>query len=465
MAPKRKRKSKRPDLNDRTTPLRWEDDLTGKERAGAQREISRIGKQTKSGTAEAVAKLRAAGEEGNSDYSRMAGHKADRVEAAGRAFKNKPITLSGATQRRQEVWQRAIDYARNTGKSLPGAGWYVGHSEEINAARGDIPWRRAAAASAALSPGKDPKADEIPAFTELARIHNEPHDVTVKGKTTRASQMKPEHLANIATKAAGGDKTIESTSKTFPHAGKAHEAMTARSIQAIRGDVSAETVNNPLSGPKTSSYFWSIAHAGEMTNEERIDYESIARHAVNGNPDQGMLMFSQTAPGGPSRESLLSPEHDTAEDTWMQAITSGQDLSAVNPDTGRKFSPAKRAVDKGAPGEMAQFLKREAGIRDDPNVTKQGVVHAFNNKATRDAAANVGPISFNQFGEHIQIPSVMMQEVAWTQARREAGGDAPFNKQQREAEKAAAKAAKSDARAAKAEEKRKSKEEPRLPGF
>jgi hypothetical protein len=69
-------------------------------------------------------------------------------------------------------------------------------------------------------------------------------------------------------------------------------------------------------------------------------------------------------------------------------------------------------------------------------ITKEGAVHAFNNKATRMAAEGVGPVSFDQFGQHIGVPSVMMQEVAWTQARREAGGDAPFNASQRQKAKA-----------------------------
>jgi hypothetical protein len=61
------------------------------------------------------------------------------------------------------------------------------------------------------------------------------------------------------------------------------------------------------------------------------------------------------------------------------------------------------------------------------------------------AAEGVGPVSFDQFGQHIGVPSVMMQEVAWTQARREAGSDAPFNASQRQKAKAD-KAAASDRR-------------------
>jgi hypothetical protein len=49
------------------------------------------------------------------------------------------------------------------------------------------------------------------------------------------------------------------------------------------------------------------------------------------------------------------------------------------------------------------------------------VIHAVQNMATRRAAAKMGPISFNQFGENIAMPAVMAQEVSWTEAREQAG--------------------------------------------
>jgi hypothetical protein len=67
-------------------------------------------------------------------------------------------------------------------------------------------------------------------------------------------------------------------------------------------------------------------------------------------------------------------------------------------------------------------------------LTPVSVVHAYNNAATRAAAEAVGPVAHNQHGESIGVPAVMMQEVSWTQARREAGGDAPFNQAQRRQE-------------------------------
>lgn len=447
-------------MADQDRPLRAED-FTPKQLRGIQQEISRIGKQTKSGAATAAGKLRkAAG--GTSEYAKGAAAKARRIEQASRGFKDKPITLAGAVQRRQEAFGRAIQYAREESVPLPGAGWYFGHAGEIDESRGTIPFRSAAAGSAAMSPGKDPKTEEIPAFQELSRLHNDPeHTVTYGGETTPAHKLTADYLAWLATIAAteknqGVEPSVTSSSPTFSQAGLPHERMIARGISAIRGDIPAETANNPMTGPKTSSYFWSITHAGEASPDEATDYEGIAHHIVHGDPNQGMFQFSRKEHGELPETSILSPDHDTAEDTWMQAITSGQALSAVNPETGRVYSPAKRAVDKGSSGEMSQFSKRKAGLPNDTSITSQGAVHAFNNLATRQAARGMGPVSFDQFGNNIYVPSVMMQEVAWTQARRDAGGDAPFN-QEKAAKEKAAKAAAKDA-------KKREKEQARLDG-
>jgi hypothetical protein len=427
-------------MANRDTPMQWEDYSTS-ERKSVASEINRIGKSTKTNAAESVSKLRTTeSKESNKQTNReKAGKKANVIESIAGTFKDKPITLQGAANRRGAAFSRAIDYARNENTTLPGAGWYIDHSDSIQQSRGDIPFRNAAAAAAAFSPGKDPKVDELPAFAELAKLHNEDHSVTVDNTSNKVRDLSSQTLARFATQAAAensanAERTVVSSSETFHVAGRPHERMTVKGIDAMRGVTSPETTNDPMTAPKTSSYFHSIADAGEASLEEKIDYESIARHLVTGDPKQGMLMFSAKEPGAPAKNSILSPDHATAEDTWMQAISSGQALSAKQ--NGRNFSPAKRAVDKGGPGDMASFQKRNTDLPKVAEITSVGAVHAFNNKATRMAASDVGPVSFDQFGQHIQVPSVMMQEVAWTQARREAGGDAPFNASQRQKAKA-----------------------------
>jgi len=434
-------------MADRTTPYQWED-MPRSARSGTSAEVNRIGKNTKSNVASSVEKLRATeNNPSNGSENRIkSGKKADVLENIQSTFVDKPITMAGATSRRVGAFERARGYARSESASLPGASWYFGHSDEVKAATPGINFPAAAAASASLSPGKDPKVDELPALGALSAIQTGDHTVTVGKETQAARNLSPQQLAAHLTTAAGEnskklDRTVTSSYQDFHIGGRPHENMTARGISALRGDVPPHEVNNPVSGPKTSSYFRDILHAGEATTEERTDYESISHHLVKGQQGQGMLMFSQPTDSNISKDSILSPDHDTAEDTWMQGLSSGQKLQATM--DGKSFSPAKRAVDKGGPGEM-NVLKKAANLPTE--IDSVSAVHAFNNKATRKAAAETDTGTFNQHGEEINVPSVMMQEVAWTQARREAGGDAPFNKQQREKAKADTKSEKAEAK-------------------
>lgn len=437
----------------RERPWKWEE-FAPEEQKAAAGEINRIGKQTATGAVQAIGKLRSASEKPGSkeEYREKAGKLADRLEGVAPKLKDTPITLRGATSRRKSAWNRAIDYARSSGEALPGSGWYLEHSDAIHEARGDIPFHTAAAASASLSPGKDPKVDELPAFQVLADLHNKDHTITTGGESGPVSNVSPAQLGKYLTVAASeNSKGVDSPAVTSSHpdfhiGGRAHERNTVKAIQVLRGEMTGNDANPPTTGPKTASYERSILDAGTASSAERLDYLGIAYHAVHGDPNQGMIQFSQAGPVPVpvSDTSILSGEHDTAEDTWMQAISSGQKLVAKYPG-GRTMSPAKRAVDKGASGDMSQFSKRGAGIANDKDKPGTAYVHAFNNKATRQAAAEVGPISFNQHGEAINVPSVMMQEVAWTQARRDAGGDAPFNAQQRQRQEEFTAAAKREA--------------------
>lgn len=432
----------------RERPWKWEE-FSPDERKAAAGEINRIGQQTATGAVESIGKLRAAAAkpESKPEYREKSAKLADRLEGVAPKLKDTAITMRGAASRRKSTWERAVAYARESGEGLPGAGWYLGHSDEIHEHRGDVPFPTAAAASASLSPGKDPKVDELPAFKVLADLHNEPHTVTKNGETQPVSTISPAQLGSYLTVAANESSrglenpTITSSHPDFAIGGRAHEKSTVKAVKVLRGEITGQEANPPTTGPKTASYERSILSAGTASSDERLDYMNIAHHVVHGDPNQGMFQFSKTEPGALPDTSILSGEHDTAEDTWMQAVTSGQKMSAKY-SGGRTMSPAKRAVDKGASGDMSQFSKRNAGLPNDKEKPGTAYVHAFNNKATRTAAANVGPVSFNQHGEDIVVPSVMMQEVAWTQGRREAGGDAPFNAQQRQRQaefKAAAK--------------------------
>lgn len=425
----------------RRTPLRWED-LTGTQQKGVAKEISRIGKGTRTNVTETIATNERLAETSSTAAGRKkASHKAQAMREVEPHLRDKPITLKGATQRRIDSVHRAVDHAREHGEALPGAGWYFQHRDQIMSGAEGFDAHTASAAAAALSPGKDPKQDELPAVHGLMELHRGDHTITANGQTRKVSDIPSQELSDLVT-TAKAERAAEARGSTAPRtvtssmddlhvAGRAHAHSTHKAIKTLRGEVAPERANDPVTGPKTASYARAIHHS-ESGTPEHLDYMGIAHHMAHGDPNQGMLQYSRPVPGERiSQDSPLSPDHDTAEDTWMQAISSGQKAHAVGSNStgnARHYSPAKRAVD--GPADPNKLLARPAGIAGDTSISRQGAAHAFNNKATRDAAKALSPVSHNQHGEAIDVPSILVQEVAWTQFRRDAHGDAPFNRQQ-----------------------------------
>ena len=349
------------------------------------------------------------------------------------AIKDIPWTPARMTNRRVDLMESAIGRAQETGGTLGGAGWYFEHHRDARAATPGTSMDVAAAATAGLSPLSDPKADEIP---NLRQIHS------ALGSEQLEVQVKDEFKATTyerAGTAPGQRLTVaDATTKqlaTTDIGGSTVQNM-GRAIGALRGEVPPEQVNRKA---KTKSYQLAIRDAVPDT-PEHIDYMGVAHHLVHGDPNQGMLMFDKDSPGAYPRESMMSPDRTTAEDTWMQGISTGQRLSYTG-KTGKKRSPAKRLVDKSAPLDPAKLTLGPLGVTEKDigtvgNIHESDVVHAIQNMATRRAAAKMGPVSFDQFGEDIAMPAVMAQEVTWTEGRRQAGADSEFNLEQAEAKKA-----------------------------
>lgn len=440
----------------RSEAFRWED-MKSSERAGTQRELSKIGKSTASNVPSAIRayKETAEKETNNPETRKKAAARAATLETISDSFVDRPISISGATSRRKGYFSDSIGSARESGAAGPiGFDWFFKHADEVKEASEEFDFDAAAAASAALSPGKDPKADELPALRALSELHRGDHTISIDGGEPMAVRsLSPVQLAKYLSKAAkegnAAEPKVTSSYEGFRAGGRAHEGSTARAVAGLRGDVPPGRVNNPVSGPKTWSYEHLIRQAGNATPEERLDFMNIGHHLVHGDENQGMFIFSKAEPGEYEQNDLFSSQGHTPEDTWMQAITSGQPIqTTVN---GKSYSPAKRAVDKGGPGEM-QINKEPANLRVE--MKPESAVHAFSNKATRQAAEETQSGTFNQFGEEIGVPSAMLHPAAWTMARREAGGDAPFNAQQRKEQKASISAEKAAERAKKQAEKR-----------
>lgn len=362
------------------------------------------------------------------------------------AVKDIPWTVERMSNNRVNLIKSAVVRAQEASANLRGAGWYFGHHRDVRDATPGTPIDVASAASAGLSPQSDPKADEIPNLRSIhSALGSEQTVVQVKDefqpKTYDRAGTTPGQRLTVA------DATTDQLATT--NIGGSTVQNQARAIGALRGEVPPEQVNR---GAKTKSYQLSIRDAVPDT-PEHLDYMGVTHHVVHGDPNQGMLMFGKDSPGKYSRESMMSPDRTTAEDTWMQAIGTGQPLKYTDVG-GASAQPAKRLVDNSAPQAPARFNRADLGILKKDighagNIRPDDVVHAIQNMATRRAATKMGPVSFNQFGEDIAMPAVMAQEVAWTEGRIQAGADSTFNLEQSEA-----RAGKSD-----------SKSTPQLPGF
>jgi hypothetical protein len=144
------------------------------------------------------------------------------------------------------------------------------------------------------------------------------------------------------------------------------------------------------------------------------------------------MMLFHTPSEDDQRSEFFSPDAHTAEDTWMQAVDTGQMGTIRKGGKGRAMSVGKRVVtDMGMPAETSRLTKKGMGLEkleglEPTAVTTEGVRHAFGNEATRRSARAMGPVSFDQFGREIHMPAIMAQEVTWSQMRGNVGFDPEF---------------------------------------
>lgn len=451
-------KSERKIRNDPSRPT-TKDDYTPEQWSHITSRRSELGANTRTNAVQTVEENRRRAYKTNSIAARKKYlHQANSVEAALPFLKDKPVTSVGAANRRLDLFEQHVASIRAGDSGLEGLSWYPDHRGEINgiAASHGFDSEQAAGVSAVLSPGKNPKVDELPALNGLLGLlhsHNDHHihipatvdhstgELKDPGFTGKVNdpELKDRTLSRGLSRAAGErsmgragkpvDRSVESSHPDFEDAGLAHGLNTEKAIRMIRGGSSFSDEVNPNTSPKVWGYGAGISNSRQSAEE--LDYRGVAYHLAHSDPNQGMMMFSQQEAGQKmSDDSILSPKHATAEDTWMMAISSGQDEVASGP-TGRTLSPAKRAVSDGGPASPYDMTKGDSPLRGHSDLTMVGANHAFDHNATVNAAARYGPVTFNQHGEDVALPSVMMQSGAWTQVRRNAGEDSEWNKRSR----------------------------------
>jgi hypothetical protein len=198
-----------------------------------------------------------------------------------------------------------------------------------------------------------------------------------------------------------------------------------------------------------------------MVEQEYMERARLLHGMVTGEIAPGQMSFDFTGLRD-SREGILDPRRTTAEDSWMHAITMGQELAPNDRgvSVGKTVASEKIATEvPNAPwdqehGGRENNVATAGRAADGKPVSASHRAHIFNNESTVRAAGRIG----RQYGltddeGRSLVPSVLMQEVAWTEARRVAEADPQYNAQKRERERGAKAQEREDAAAARRRDK------------
>jgi hypothetical protein len=400
----------------------------------------------------------------NPEYVKKMGHRESSLGTIGPHLEDKPMTLQGASAARVKLVHQGAARAKEAGGGdLGGADWYFGHHNLIREAgrQHGFSSHEAIAATTALSPLNAPES-ERPAGAAAMKLTAEPHTVTISkelhqatkapikrmgkswqgqglgevpplpkehvGQEVKVQDLHPVHVAAI------GSVTAKMRNKGKPVESSAPEAFTAmgatrlsdevaRSIGHLRGDIPHEDVISPHGGPKVWSYKESTK-AAVPGSAEHGEFATRMHHFIHGDPHQGVMDLWGLRH---SDQGILSPEHHTAEDTWMQSISTRQTPLNVPGSRGRGVSVAKMAGSdpklSAADAMRKSSPTSEAAVADDPRLTGTGIAHALNNKATRMAANKV---KIQMGHETANMPAVAVQAMSWTEQRRQADKDPEY---------------------------------------
>ncbi len=354
-------------------------------------------------------------------------------------LKDVPVTLDTAANRRVQLirgsarrasQQSGLGLGGGSALRAAGVGWYFDHRQQLNdiASQHGIDEDSIVTASAVMSPSNSPDREKS-AVGALAHMHSTNPTLTlsahaqkklgVKRSSLTFSELTSQQASLIGSPSlrehiGGVDKNV----LTQWANGGTNENM-AKAVDVVRGNIHHKDAINPHSAPKVWSYRDSISKAIPGSNEH-MEYMSRAQTALFELPGQTRLdLFGLQS----STEGILSPTKSTAEDTWEGAVTSGQQLESVGRRT-HKQSPAKFvASDKAFTDQLkktAVINKKKVSAIADPRIGANATTHAFHNEAVIRAASQLSDTS----GEI--IPSVLAQEVPWTESRRIASKDIPY---------------------------------------
>lgn len=407
-----------------THAMQWQD-MPSEARAHLSGQMKNLG-QGASGAPTQMARLQASeASAGNERTQNKAVQRQASLTALTPTLVDKPITHQGAANRRVDLTMQGAERSRTTGEAH-NQDWYFNHNRRLSevAASSGVDKARVIAASAVMSPQNNPE-QELTAVTALAHAHTDryarvrvpeslaSHPVLggLAGESIHPKHLSPEHIAALSEPAVRAK--VGTTRFDLGAVAKGGvKGNIAKAVNVIRGKTPAESAIDPRTSPKVWSYHAGIAMSehGSPEHTEFMERMNVATGGELPGQQRMDLMGLRGATHGP-----LNPAAPTAEDTWQQAISTGQSLPAV-PIPGRQGRAAMQSPAKFSVGEGGSANQKD--IRAVPGVAgaeASALMHAWQGEATQRAARTLSRRS----GEI--VPSIGVQAGGWIEARRQAG--------------------------------------------
>lgn len=366
----------------RDEPYQWKD-LTVQGQRSAQRAMRQHFAELPQKAEHKAALLRARPSNSDPEAAKANKYQSNRLARLGSTLNSRTlVTPRIAADNRVEMVKRAATTHRAPGEALAGAGWYFDSHRSIVGGLEPPPDdpRLPITSSSIMSPETKPESERR-ALHELWRgvQPGGPLEGVPSDKVTSKANPGVDHAALLGPRA--------------PNVRKA--------ARVLRGEVDPKVAQDPLGSPKTWGYTEAHVLAAPGTPEEG-EYNVRANHlgrVIRGDesPDQGVLdLYGLQG----SNEGILSNRAHTAEDTWMQAISTKHLLK----DEGLMKAVSDVAVTaKGG---------RNTGIPAE--VSPAAMRHAYENHATHMTADSLE----EEYSLPFTVPAVLVQETAWTAARR-----------------------------------------------
>jgi len=416
------------------TALQWSDmpQASQQDVSGQMRNLG----MARSGVGEQQQRLEAvAAKETNAPKTRQkAGDRLASLAAIGPHLTDNPITHTKATNARVRLVDQGVARSQAEGTNAK-HDWYFQHNKKLGDVARDTGYERDTmiTASAVMSPQNNPE-QELSAVTALAHAHHPEASVHVTpqavaaaaalknpvdlseyaGKSLHPTSLSAEHFATLSETAVRGHVQASEHVNLNEIAKGGVKDNVAQAIHVLRGSIGAEHAIDPRTSPKVWSYRKNITDA-VFGSAEHTEFTERMHRATGGEiaGQERMDLFGLKS----ATHGILDPKGHTAEDTWQQAISTGQRLESVEVPgrAGRaaRQSPAKFSVGEGGQANQ-KFLHVPEGMS---NVGNSALRHAWENKATQRAAAIIG----KRAGREEIVPTVGVQAGGWTEARRQAG--------------------------------------------